>query len=443
MQFNSIQFLFSFLPFFLMAYFLVPMKLRSTVMLLGSLGFYALSSGGRLWWAYLLVGITLAAYFAGVLLGKYRKKWLLGLFLGGLAAVLTFFKLYEGGRHLPAGMSFYLFQIAAYLIDVYRLKFLPEHNVLTFSSQIVMFPKLLSGPLVNPQSLRLQEKYCTRSREHIHAGLQLLICGLGLKVLIANRLGSLWAQAAVIGYESISPVFAWMSLTAYAMQLYFDFYGYSLMAMGIGKMLGYDLPENFIDPYVSKTVSEFYRRWHATLGAWFREYLYIPLGGNRKGSVRTILNLALVWLFTGLWHGVGSNYLLWAGFLFLLIVNERLWLGSVLKKSSVLCHVYLVFVILLSWVPFAVGDWNQMVIFLGRLFGQRGTTLNPRDFLLWGESYFGILTAGVLFATPLPRKIAKKLRHTAAADLLLFVLFWAVVHFISTAAQDPFLYFQY
>ena len=179
-----------------------------------------------------------------------------------------------------------------------------------------------------------------------------------------------------------------------------------------------------------------------TLGLWFREYVYIPLGGSRSGLLKTILNLAVVWLFTGIWHGVGGNYLLWAAFLFLLIVNERLWLGKWLKKSRVLCHVYLIFVILLSWLPFAVADRTQLTVYLGRLFGI-GKPSDFNDFLQWGSAYFGLLVSGVILATPLPEKIWKKIRNTAMADILLVGIFWIAVYFISTAAQDPFLYFRY
>jgi len=296
---------------------------------------------------------------------------------------------------------------------------------------------------MDPRQLKLQEKFCRPSKGDIHEGVETFILGLGYKVLIANRLSGLWAQAATVGYESISTPFAWMTIVAYAMRLYFDFYGYSLMAMGIGKMLGYNLPDNFLDPYASGTVSEFYRRWHATLGAWFREYVYIPLGGSRCGPLRNVINLAIVWLFTGLWHGVGGNYLLWAGILFFFILNERLWLGKLLKKTHVLCHIYTVVVILLSWVPFAIGDWNQMLVFFGRLFGRMGNTLNPNDFLIWGESYFGLLSAGAVLATPFPGKVWKTLRGTTLGNVILFILFWASVYYIATAAQDPFLYFQY
>ena len=443
MQFNSLQFIFGFLPLFLAVYYIFPPKARNVVLILGSLAFYTFSSSGNYRPAVLLVLCTVLTFLAGLTLSRPSRGWLLAVYLLLMAALLTFFKVYAGGKHLPAGMSFYLFQMAAYLSDVYRLKFLPERNLLAFAGQMTMFPKLLSGPLMNPRQLQLQCKYITPSYDEFHEGLQELIVGLGLKVLLGNRLGGLWAQPAIIGYKSISTPAAWLALIGYAMQLYFDFYGYSMMAIGLGRKLGYSLPRNFNDPYAAKSVSEFYRRWHVTLGAWFREYVYFPLGGSRKGKLRTVLNLAVVWLLTGLWHGVGGNYLLWAGFLCLLIINEHLWMGKLLKKTHVIGRLYTAFVILLSWIPFAVGDWNQMLVFCGRLFGFCGEALNPRDFILWGRDYVGILAAGVVFATPLPRKIWEKVRYSTAADIVLFVLFWVVVYYIATAAQDPFLYFQF
>jgi alginate O-acetyltransferase complex protein AlgI len=260
-------------------------------------------------------------------------------------------------------------------------------------------------------------------------------------VLLAGRLGGIWSQARAVGYEGISVAYGWIALISWAMQLYFDFYGYSLMAVGLGKMLGYDLPENFRHPYAAGSVSAFYRRWHITLGAWFREYLYTPLGGNRRGLLMTLLNLALVWLFTGLWHGVGGNYLLWAGFLWLCVVMEKLFLNRILKKLGFIRHIYLVFVILLSWVPFAIGDWNQMCLFLSKLFGG-GNTLNPRD-ILGLKDYIPMLAAGVVLATPVPEKFWKWIRDSALGWAILFVLFWFCIFRISTAAQDPFLYFKF
>lgn len=442
MQFNSIEFIFYFLPLFLAVYYIFPGKMRTTVLLAGSLAFYAFASNGNYWWVAVFAVCTAACYGAGLTLSSVHKKSLLTVYLLALAAMLAFLKVFAGGRYLPAGMSFYLFQLAAYLIDVYRERVDAQRNFLDFGSRMAMFPKLLSGPLMEPAKLHA-EVTAKPDPLKIHEGIQLLILGLGLKVIFANRLGGLWAQPAIVGYGYITTPAAWLALIAFTMQLYFDFYGYSLMAMGLGKMLGFDLPKNFDNPYASKTVSEFYRRWHMTLGLWFREYVYIPLGGNRGGALKTILNLAVVWLFTGIWHGVGGNYLLWALFLFLLIVTERLFLGKWLKQSHVLSHVYLVFVILLSWVPFAIGDWDQMVLFVARLFGIGGTPVNANDYMIWGRDYFAWMAGGIILATPLSEKLWKKIRHGTFADVLLAVLFWICIYYISTAAQDPFMYFRY
>ena len=441
MQINSLEFIFGFLPLFLVIYYLIKEQYRGCVLLIGSLAFYGLSSGGNYWWPILLAGVTLASYFASRFLGRHRKPWLLAFGLALPAVLLIFFKLYDGGKHLPAGMSFFLFQIAAILIDVYRGKVKAEQNFVRFSNQVVMFPKLLSGPIADPVALYEQERNWNNTWDRFAVGMQNLILGLSLKVLLAGRIGGIWSQANLIGFTSISTPYAWCALIGWTMELYFDFYGYSLMAIGLGQMLGYDLPANFLTPYASGSVSEFYRRWHVTLGAWFRNYLYIPLGGNRKGILRTILNLAVVWLFTGLWHGVGGNYLLWALFLFLLIVNERLWLNRVLEKIGPFRHVYVIFVILLSWIPFAVGDFGRMLELIRKLFGGDGT-INPMDYREL-SNYIPMLLAGILLATPLPSRLWNKIRRTPWSFAILLVLFWVVVYYISTAAQDPFLYFKY
>lgn len=441
MQLNSLEFIYGFLPIFLILYYLIKEQFRGHLLLAGSFVFYALSAGNNFWWAPLLALIILVSFGASCSLSRCRKGWLLGLWITALTAVLVFFKLYEGGKYLPAGMSFYLFQIAAILIDVFRGRVRAEYRFVNFANNVTFFPKLLSGPLMDPADIRSQERSWQGSWAQFSGGLQKFILGLSLKVLLAGRLGGIWSQANIIGFSSISTPYAWIALIEWAMELYFDFFGYSLMAIGLGGMLGYTLPDNFLTPYASGSVSEFYRRWHVTLGAWFRNYLYIPLGGNRKGAVRTILNLAVVWLFTGLWHGVGGNYLLWAGFLFLLIVNERLWLNRVLQRIGFLRHVYVVFVILLSWVPFAVGDPAQMLLLLSKLFGG-GVTMNPVDYQAL-TNYIPMMLSGLILATPLPWKIWNRISKTGWAYVILFVLFWASVYFISTAAQDPFLYFQY
>lgn len=442
MQFNSILFLFFFLPVFLAVYYLFPISWRNGLLVLGSLVFYFHAGSNKVLVLGLLLCTTLFSYLVGLGLRRNRPT-LLAVGLSVLLGLLIFFKYYDGGRFLPAGLSFYLFQQAAYLIDTYRRNLVPERNLIRYSTQIMMFPKVLMGPLMDPADLQGQVEEPEFSFDNFHRGLQELILGLGLKVLLADRIGGLWAQVGTIGYESISTPFAWMALVAFAMRLYFDFWGYSVMAQGLGHMLGFHLPENFLDPYASGSVSEFWRRWHATLGTWFRKYLYIPLGGNRKNVLRTTLNLLVVWLFTGLWHGVGGNYLLWAMILFFFVMNERLWLRRALKFLGPLRHVYTVFAILISWVPFAIGDWSSMLIFFQKLFGMGLPALNPGDFVTWLQDYRWLLLAGIAFVTPLPRYIWNKVKNSALTDVLLFVLFWVVVYFISTSAQDPFMYFQY
>lgn len=442
MQFNSIPFLFVFFPLFLILFRLTPTRLSSGFLVLSGLIFYGLATGSWYWAIFLLL-LTFLCWLGQLALGTSHRKLLLPVFLPILGGILVFFKLYQGGIILPAGMSFYIFQLSAWFIDVYRQRIAPEKRFLPFAQSIVLFPKLLSGPLVSPAELDAQGKQCRFSWKNVYEGIRLLILGLAMKVLLANRLGGLWSEPGVIGYAHISTPAAWMALTAYAMQLYLDFWGYSLMAIGLGRTLGYRLPENFLDPYCSRSVSEFYRRWHATLGAWFREYVYFPLGGSRVGAARTAVNLGVVWLFTGLWHGIGGNYLLWAGFLLLLILAERFFLKKFLDRSRIFSHVYVVLAIFLSWIPFAIGDWHEMLAFLGRLFGCGGPAANPRDFLPWVRMYAGLLGTGGFLMTSLPRRIWNSIKNHALTDLLLFLLFWLSVYYIATAAQDPFLYFQY
>lgn len=443
MQFYSVGFLFAFLPLFLLVYLTVPSRMRNGILVLGSLLFYALGSEGRLWWPVLLLALTAAAYGLGLRLRGRRRGWLLAVSLTAMAGLLAFFKLYRDGDLLPPGLSFYLFQIGAYLIDVTRQRIQPETSLTRYAASVTMFPKLLSGPLMAPGDLQRQVWGRSCMNRDFHSGLQKLIVGLAMKVLLADRLGPLWNQAAILGYGSMSTPYAWIALVSYALRLYFDFYGYSLMAIGLGQMLGFSFPANFQDPYAAQSVSEFFRRWHITLGAWFRDYIYIPLGGSRAGMLRTIRNLAVVWLLTGLWHGIGGTYLIWAGAVGLLIINEKLWLGKLLKRTHVLCHVYTVGAILLSWLPFAVPSYDKLQRFFLRLFGAGGAVLNSRDFVSVLRGNGVLLLLGLLFATPLPGKLFRKFRDCWWMNVALFFLFWLTVYFLATAKQDPFFYFQF
>jgi alginate O-acetyltransferase complex protein AlgI len=441
MQFTSVSFLFTFLPIFLILYYITDPRFKNGVLLAASAVYYGVAVQWQLMPMLVLLCITLLTYVAGIAIERKPLRWLFPVMMVTLACVMVFFKCVDGGKLFPVGMSFYLFQIAAYLVSVFQGKMGAEKNVIHYGVQVIMFPKVTSGPLCDPVELQKQTASRTVTQKDFHRGLQLLIIGMALKVLIANRIGSLWNQASVIGYESISPAFAWLSLIGYAMKLYFDFFGYSVMAMGIGRMLGFRLPRNFDDPYISKSVSEFYRRWHVSLGLWFRNNIYIPMGGNRKGTLMTIFNLLVVWLFTGLWHGVGGNYLLWAGILAFFIVMERLFLRRWLEKIPVLPHIYTIFVILISWVPFAIGDFGLMKIFLGRLFGVGGAAASAEEFIYWLKEYAGLLIPGVLIMTGIPGKLWYWIEDSWLADVICFVLFWFCVYFIATASQDPFMYF--
>ena len=443
MQYNSIPFIFYFLPVFLAVYYIFPEKSRNGVLLIGSYLFLVLGAQGEIWRLGLLAGLTVVTFLAGKVLEEGKCRWVMAACFVLMAGLLLFFKVYQHGMLISPGMSFYLFQMSAYLFDVRHKKLPAEQSLCRYATQIAMFPKFLSGPLMEPAELQRQTWGRGYLPRDFYQGLQELILGLGLKVLLADRLGGLWNQAAVVGYDSISTPFAWMALAAYALRLYFDFLGYSVMAMGVGRMLGFELPKNFDNPYASRSVSEFYRRWHMTLGIWFRTYVYFPLGGSRGSLLKTVINLGIVWLFTGIWHGIGWNYLIWAGFLFLLIVNEKLWLGKWLKRSRVLCHIYTPAVILLSWVPFAIEEPVQMIIFAGRLFGTTGVSINPLDFLSWSGRYGVLLLCGALLATPLPEKLWLRIRDKSVTAVILFALFWVIIYFLATSSQDPFVYFQY
>ncbi len=441
MQFASTSFLFAYLPVFLAVYFVCPRRLRSFCLLAGSFLFYGMGVSWQPVPVLLLAAVTAAAYGLGFLI--QRLPFVYWFSLVALALLLAFFKCYEGGRYLPAAMSFYLFQVAACLGAVYRGKIQPERNPIYHAAGIWMFPKLLSGPLMAPEDLQRQIRDPQPTLLSFHKGLKLTILGLAMKVILANRVGGLWSQAGVVGYGYISTPFAWLSIVSFTMKLYFDFWGYSLMAMGLGKMLGFSLPENFRDPFCAKSISEFYRRWHSSLGLWFRENVYIPLGGNRKGLGRTIVNLLVVWGLTGLWHGVGGNYLIWAGVLAFFIILERLFLGKLLEKTRVLCHVYTVFLGVVTWAPFAIGDHSDLTMFMGRLFGLSGAAYDPMDFLVFLKRYGYLLGAGAILMTPLPRYLWKKLGDSWIADVFCFALFWVSIYLIATVSQDPFMYGQY
>lgn len=472
MVFSSFEFLFRFLPVFLLIYFIVPqifysivlsaervsrqkaadwkIRFRNVILFAGSLIFYAV---GEEEYVLLLFGCVLINYLLGRMMYRsaaegrgFRQKLLLFLALGYDFGALFFFKYSGLADRLPLGISFYTFQIAAYIIDVYRGRVPAEKSLVRLGTYLTMFPQLVAGPIINYSDVRMQLSVRRTTPEQFEEGLKLLIIGLGSKVILADRIGTLWNSILSIGVSGISTPLAWMGAAAYSMQLYFDFAGYSMMAMGLGGMLGFRIPVNFRLPYMSKSVSEFWRRWHITLGKWFREYVYIPLGGNRKGKARTFLNLFVVWSLTALWHGAACNYLIWGGMLLVLLGIEKLFLLRFLEKSRVIGHLYLLFVVPLTWVAFAIGDVGQLGIYFTRLFPfVRGSAevLDAYDFVRYLRDYWYLLAAGILFATPLPQMCYRAIRKRFLGNVIVFGILGLSIYFLAVSRNNPFMYFNF
>ena len=264
---------------------------------------------------------------------------------------------------LPLGISFYTFQSISYLIDVYRRDVKAETSFADFGAYLTMFPKLTMGPIARYKDMKDELKRRASSFKNFDEGLRIFALGMGFKVLLANRIGSCFSDIQAVGFESISAPVAWMGIFAYSFQLYFDFYGYSMMAVGLGRMMGFTIPANFEHPYESVTMTEFWRRWHMTLGSWFRDYVYIPLGGNRRSAPRVYFNLLAVWLLTGFWHGAGWNFIIWGLFLFVVIAIEKSGLKKIMDKIRPLGHLYMLFLIPLSWMIFAITDMGQLLVY--------------------------------------------------------------------------------
>ena len=464
MVFSSLQFIFVFLPIFFMIYYLVPNRIKNVVLLMGSLCFYFVGTIHNPEYFILFLVSIIVDFEVGLLIDKYEKHKKLFLSLGilfHLLSLITFkysgFVLGEINRLLPTfdfavdiilpiGISFYTFQGISYIIDVYRGTVAVEKSLLKYAVYISMFEQLIAGPIVTYSQVRKELCHRRITASSVVSGIGTFIFGLGLKVLLANPVGKLWTQAQVIGFESISTPLAWMAILAFSIQIYFDFYGYSLMAIGLGKMLGFKLPKNFDFPYLSRTMTEFWRRWHITLGSWFREYVYIPFGGNRNGKFVTIRNSLIVWLLTGIWHGAGYNFVLWGMVAFFIIMIEKFCTGKYLNKVPIVGHVYMIVLIPLTWAIFAIDDIGQLGIFYTRLFpffGQGVWSVFRYDYLKYLNLYYPFLMVGILLSTKLPFCILKRIKKSIVIWLILAVIFIASVYCMYRGFDDPFLYFRF
>lgn len=459
MLFSSIEFLFFFLPFSLILYFAVPLRFRNAVLLAVSLVFYG---WGEPLYVLLMVATVVADYLFGILVvRRHSRAWLITAVACNLA-LLGFFKYYDFfaslvrlpalGPALPVGISFYTFQALSYVVDVYRGE-KAQKDAIAFGTYITMFPQLVAGPIVRYGDIKTELSVRTSTWERAAAGILRFAAGLGKKVLLANPAGEVFEHFSMMTGSGLGTLGAWVGIVFYALQIYFDFSAYSDMAIGLGHMFGFTFPENFNYPYCANSIRDFWRRWHISLSTWFREYVYIPLGGNRRGLARTLLNMLIVWSLTGLWHGAGLNFLAWGLYYFLLLAAERLFLGKVLARlPRPLRHAYSLFFILIGWVFFAHADLSKALIYLGTMFGVYGAPVAAGE--VW-ELTRNVLPFVIMLigCTPLPRRLfyryvggdaqALPLSRQITLTLGTLALLFLCTAYLADSSYNPFLYFRF
>lgn len=465
MLFSSIPFLYYFLPPVLALYFFAPKKWKNTVLLLASLIFYG---WGEPKYVLLMLVSVLLSYLFGLLIERFRTtpaaKAVCILSVAVSLSFLLYFKYTDffiesfnavTGQSipllkiaLPIGISFYTFQIISYTIDVYR-GVPAQKSYIRLAAYISMFPQLIAGPIVRYSDIAAQLEERSFSVSAAAAGIRRFILGLSKKILLANQLGEFCAVFRASDEKSV--LFYWLYAVAFALQIYFDFSGYSDMAIGLGKILGFDFLENFNYPYISASITEFWRRWHMSLGTWFRDYVYIPLGGNRKGPARQILNILIVWALTGFWHGAAWNFAVWGILFAALLIAEKLWLLKPLKKCRFLSHAYVLFFVIISFVIFNAQDMAQAVSDIGGLFGAGALPLISGETLYYMRSFGIVLGAAAIGATPLIKNLALKASScpktahivTIAEPVLLMALLLVMTGYLVDGSFNPFLYFRF
>lgn len=454
--FSSTEFLFRYLPAFFLIFFLVPDRFKNAVLFAYSILLYG---AGEPVYVLLLLGMTVVNWLFGrsqqdktessvFMQDKWQRKKQTKWFIVAVACnvlLLVYFKLsnaFDARLLLPVGISFYTFKSISYLADVYTKKTEAEQSFVCFGAYLCMFPQIVSGPIMRYEEAQPDLKYGVYKLAKAESGVRRIVLGLGAKVLIADRLGILWNDLQTIGFESISTPLAWLGALAYSLQLYFDFAGYSLIAVGIGEIMGLPVIVNFDQPYSARSVSAFYRRWHMTLGSWFRDYIYIPMGGNRKGRLRTVLNLLAVWALTGFWHGGSINFVIWGLLLGFLIVGEKLLWGGFLKRHRIFSHLYVLFLIPLTWMVFAIPSLSELGIYFARLFPffGVGTAVNPGDFRKELAIFGPVLAAGIFFCIPAVCTWFDRHKRSLGVLLATAALFWLAVYRMANAVNNPFMY---
>lgn len=461
MVFSSITFLFYFLPIVLLVYYAVPKKCKNIVLLIASLAFYFY---GEPKYTILMIFSIVCTYFFGLLINKYKKhsKLFLILSISISVGILVYFKyinfiiqninLWLTNKIdfiyvvLPIGISFYTFQMISYIVDVYRGQAKVQKNILKLAMYISLFPQLIAGPIVRYTTIEEQLENRTHTFEKFALGVRRFIIGLGKKVLIANVLGEL--TAVFLSSNEMSVLYYWMYGIAAMLQIYFDFSGYSDMAIGLGKMFGFDFLENFNYPYMGVSITDFWRRWHISLSSWFRDYVYIPLGGNRVSKLKWIRNILIVWMLTGLWHGAAWNFILWGLFFGILLIIEKLFLERYLKKlPKFLSRIYVLIIVMISFIIFNGESFSQIIQNIGGLIGIGRIPLVSKESIYYLKSYFIVIVVGIVGATPILKNIANSSKihkiTNALEPIFLLLILLVSTSYIIDGSFNPFLYFRF
>lgn len=461
MVFSSVTFLFYFLPIVLIIYYIVPNKYKNVVLLISSLLFYFYGEPKYVW---LMIISIITTYIFGILIDKYKKKSKLFLIISIIISIgfLVYFKyanfLIENINlwlshkidfiyvALPIGISFYTFQMISYLIDVYKGEAKVQKNIFKLAMYVSLFPQLIAGPIVRYKTIEEQIEKRTYTFEKFSLGVRRFIIGLGKKVLIADILGEL--TVIVLGGNESSIVYYWLYAISSMLQIYFDFSGYSDMAIGLGKMLGFEFLENFNYPYIARSITEFWRRWHISLSSWFRDYIYIPLGGNKVSKIKWLRNILIVWILTGLWHGAAWNFVMWGLYFGILLIIEKVFLNKYLEKiPKFFAHIYTLLIVMISFIIFNGNSVTDILQNIGGLFGINNIPFITQESLYYLKSYFIIIIISIIGATPILKqivnnnKIHKIINYIEPIFLLLILII--STSYIIDGSFSPFLYFRF
>ena len=463
MLFTSISFLYYFLPVVLILYFVVPKKAKNVILLIASLIFYFY---GEPKYIFLMLAEIIIAYFGAILIDKYKNKKVLILILTIHLGLLGIFKyadftikninfLFKSQTPLlklalPIGISFYTFQIISYIVDVYNGKVKVQKSFIKLATYVSLFPQLIAGPIVRYETIENELENRTHSFENFAYGVRRFILGLSKKVLIANMLGELCNDFVSVTEKSV--VFYWMFGISYMLQIYFDFSAYSDMAIGLGRMFGFHFLENFNYPYIAKSITEFWRRWHISLSSWFKDYVYIPLGGNRKGTKILIRNILIVWTLTGIWHGASWNFVIWGLLFGIILIIEKLWLGKLIEKlPTIIRRIYVLFIVMISFIIFngnSLQDiWNNII----GLFGVNNLPVSNSYTIYYLRNYIIVIIIALIGATPILKNTIEKLKQNNKIEkiinilepILLITLLLVITAYLVDNSYNPFLYFRF